>query len=74
MKMNPVLLIGNRKIEVRSWFSVYIDGYVDICVGREKYEISLEYIIMTERKQILSDGIVLRCHRSRFGLPPSGQV
>ena len=72
--MNPVLLIGNRRIEVRSWFSVYIDGYVDIHVGREKYEISLEYIIMTERKQILSDGIVLRHHRSQFGQPPSGQV
>ena len=55
MKMNPVLLIGNRRIDVKLWFSVYVDEYVDIRVGRGRYEISPEYIIMTERKQILND-------------------
>ena len=74
MKMNPVLLIGNRRIDVKLWFSVYIDEYVDIHVGRGRYEISPEYIIMTERKQILNDGIVSKGHRSQFEQPPSGQV
>lgn len=73
MKMNPILLIGNRRIDVRLWFSVYVDEYVDICVGRGMYEISLEYIIMTERKQILNDGIVSKGHRSQFEQPPSGK-
>lgn len=74
MKMSPVLLIGNRRIEVRLWFSIYVEEYVVIHVGRGNYEISLEYIIMTERKQILNDGIVSKGHRSQFEQPPSGQV
>ena len=74
MKMNPVLLIGNRRIDVRLWFSVYVDEYVVIHVGRGNYEISPEYFIMTERKKILSDGITSKGHRSQFEQPPSGQV
>lgn len=72
--MNPVLLIGNRRIDVKLWFSVYVDEYVDIHVDRGRYEISPEYIIMTERKQILNDGIVSKGYRSQFEQPPSGQV
>ena len=71
--MNPVLLIGNRRIDVKLWFSVYVDEYVDIHVDRGRYEISPEYI-MTERKQILNDGIVSKGHRSQFEQLPSGQV
>ena len=71
--MNPVLLIGNRRIDVKLWFSVYVDEYVDIHVDRGRYEISPEYI-MTERKQILNDGIVSKGYRSQFEQPPSGQV
>lgn len=48
--MNPVLLLGTRRVDVNAWFSVCVDGYTDIYVGGGKNEISLEYTIMTESK------------------------
>lgn len=47
--MIPVVLTGNRKIDVNSWFSTYVNGYVDINAGRESMRWAWMYYY--DRKQ-----------------------